>query len=62
MYGAGGGGGLNRSHRSEIATLNRPFCGVGALPLTQGTAPHDNWDIEFRSIFLHEPPITETQP
>ena len=28
--------------RSEIATLNRPFCGVGALPLALWTAPHDN--------------------
>ena len=39
--------GSRRSHgglggRSEITTLNRPFCGVGALPLALWTAPHDN--------------------
>ena len=31
-----------------VATLNRPlFCGVGALPLTLWTAPHDNLDTAY---------------
>ena len=34
---------------------SEPTLWVGALPLTLRTAPHDNWDLEFGSIFLHEP-------
>ena len=37
----GSHGGL-RGRSEIIATLNRPFCGVGALPLALWTAPHDN--------------------
>ena len=34
-----------------LFSMNRPFCGVGALLLTLRTAPHKNEDMEFGSIF-----------